>query len=283
MELLIITGMSGAGKSRAVEILEDAGFYCIDNMPPALIPKFAEVCFQAYGKIEKAVLVADIRGASVDKDFAKELKTLKNSGYNYKMLFLNASDETLLKRYQETRRKHPLAANHEGLLESIKTERKMMEPLREISDYTIDTSSLSLPQLKANLLSNFVKGDKKMFVNIVSFGFKYGIPLEADYVFDVRCLPNPFYIPELKDKTGRDDAVFDYVFSFPAASIYFEKIKDMLEFALPQFIEEGKPQAVIAFGCTGGKHRSVSFARRMAQALENDKIDTVVTHNDITK
>ncbi len=287
MELVLISGMSGAGKSRAAAVLEDAGFYCIDNMPLSLIPKFAEICFQAGGKIEKVALVTDVRGMNASEDFYDSLSELKNAGYPFKLLFLDANSETLISRYKETRRKHPLSGRfHGSVAQAIDYERELMQKMRDCADYVVDTSRLSPTQLKEQLVGLFVEGGQKslMFVSVVSFGFKYGAPADADLLFDVRCLPNPYYVLELKDKTGLDSEVYDYVFSFEDANTFFDKLADLVRFLIPLYIEEGKASLVIGIGCTGGKHRSVSFAQRLNAFInESGLAHSVVTHKDIGK
>lgn len=286
MEFVIVSGMSGAGKSRAAAVLEDIGFYCIDNMPPALIPKFAEICFQAGGKMEKVALVTDVRGINLSKSFFEGMADLKGSGYDYKLIFLDASDETLVSRYKETRRRHPLLDQCGGsIIEAIRAEREVMEDLKSMADTVIDTSKLSPMQLRDHMMRIFVEGkSQNLVVNVMSFGFKYGAPADADLIFDVRCLPNPYYILELKAKTGLDHEVYEYVFSFEEANTLFDKLSDLISFLLPLYMEEGKAQLIIAFGCTGGKHRSVSFAERLGAYLnEKGLAHAVVSHRDIAK
>lgn len=286
VELVIVSGMSGAGKSRAAAALEDLGFYCIDNMPPALIPKFAEICFQTGGKLEHVALVTDVRGIHISRDFFDGLAGLKESGFDYKMLFLDASDAALISRYKETRRRHPLSEMfHGSLSEAIQYERGVMQKLRDMADYVIDTTKLSPTQLRDHIMDIFAGGDQSGFVvNVMSFGFKYGSPADADLVFDVRCLPNPFYVPELRDKTGLNEPVYDYVFSFDESRTLFEKIADLVRYLIPLYIEEGKAQLIIAFGCTGGKHRSVSFAERLNDYINDQHLAySVATHRDIGK
>ena len=292
MKFLIVTGLSGSGKSGAVNVLEDMGYYCIDNIPPQLIPKFAEVCFQS--KMEKVAIVTDIRGIAAESgrsDISGELV----SGFDYLrrsvsegevgVLFLDASDETLIKRYKETRRRHPLFERTNGSIsEAVAMERSLMSPVRETADYYIDTSDMAIAQLKEKMVDLFMDNpDDRMSVQVMSFGFKYGVPGEADLVFDVRCLPNPFYLPELKHKTGRDAEVRDYVMSFEQSRVLRDKLFDMIEFLLPHYVAEGKSRLVIAFGCTGGKHRSVTFAELTAAFLKEKECKVKILHRDIEK
>ena len=287
MEFIVVTGLSGAGKSKTLEVLEDIGFYCVDNMPPALIPRFAEICFQSGGKIEKVALVTDVRGGEEFlSQLLSNLSSLKSSGFDYTVLFLDANDGTLLKRYKETRRKHPLADGGKlALPRAIEKERIMLDGIKKISDYIVDTSSLKPNQLRDQILRIFV--DQKdigrgLVINVVSFGFKYGIPVESDLVFDLRFLPNPYYIDELKDMTGLDSKVYDYVFSFDQTTKFAEMLTGMMEFLIPYYINEGKTSLVIAIGCTGGKHRSVSIAQYLGRILEKNYFVSM-SHRDILK
>ncbi len=285
MEFIIITGMSGAGKSRAVAALEDVGFYCIDNMPPSMIPKFAEMCFQSGGKISKVAFVTDGRGANMFERFFEGLDELHGAGYEYKILYLDASDATLIKRYKETRRKHPFADMFEGSVsKAIDYERKILEPMKNKADFVVDTTKLSPLQLKDHLLGIFLEGhNTKIVVNVMSFGFKYGVPLDADLMFDVRCFPNPFYVDELKAQTGLDEPVRDYVMKSEQAREFMGKLYDMVDFLMPLYVEEGKTQLVISIGCTGGRHRSVAMAEALAGHINGKTFNAVVSHRDITK
>lgn len=287
MDLILVTGLSGAGKSKALEILEDIGFYCIDNMPPVLIPKFAEMCFQSQGKTEKVALVTDVRGGNFFSQLIENLDALKTSGYHYKILFLDASINTLINRYKETRRKHPLSQDGQvGILEAITDEQQMLQEIKERADYIVDTTNLSPHQLRDQIVRIFIDRTEKgrgLVVDVRSFGFKYGIPIESDLVFDVRFLPNPFYIEELQHKTGLDPAVFDYVFQWRQTIEFEEKLIDMVRFLIPHYIEEGKTSLVISIGCTGGKHRSVAIAKRLSELLEKENYYVVTTHRDIGK
>lgn len=285
MKFVIITGLSGAGKSRAIDALEDIGFYCVDNMPPSLIPKFAELCYQSEGKISRIAIVTDIRGGDFFVDLFSELDYMKSKNVEYKILFLDASDSVLITRYKETRRRHPLTDMFNGSMEeAIKAERRLLMPARERADYVIDTSLLTAQQLKQKIMGIFSKDSSEgMLVDCTSFGFKYGIPAEADLVFDVRCLPNPFYLENLKYKTGLDQEVQDYVMQFGQSVKLLEKLSDLIDFLLPLYQEEGKSHLVIAVGCTGGKHRSVTFAERIYKHLSDKGLRTTVNHRDIMK
>ncbi len=284
MNFLIVTGMSGSGKSGAVNVLEDIGYYCIDNIPPQLIPKFAEICINN-GQMQKVAIVTDIRGGELFFELDEGLNYLKKNSLDTSILFLDASDEVLIKRYKETRRRHPLdEQSHGSLQRAINTEREVLASVREHADYYIDTSDLSMGQLKETVYSLFLDNpNESMVVKVMSFGFKYGISREADLVFDVRCLPNPFYIPELKQHTGLESCVRDYVLSFDQSKELEKKLKDMLDFLIPLYIHEGKSQLVIAFGCTGGKHRSVTFAETIYKHLVDKNMRCRISHRDINK
>lgn len=285
MLFLIVTGLSGAGKSGALNVLEDIGFYCIDNIPPQLIPKFADICLHS-GHMKKVAIVTDIRVGDLLNDFDKNLNRLKeNKELDVKILFLDASDEKLINRYKETRRKHPLDDDSHGSLETaIATERKILENIRNQADYYIDTTDFSLSQFKETMLETFLEtpGDN-MTIKVMSFGFKYGALREADIVFDVRCLPNPYYIPELKYHTGEEAVVRDYVMKFDQSKELEKKLFDLYDFLIPLYIAEGKTQLVIAYGCTGGKHRSVTFAERTYKYLTDKGFKTRIAHRDITR
>ncbi|GAA0115097.1 RNase adapter RapZ [Clostridium senegalense] len=286
MRFVIVTGMSGAGKTQAMRSLEDLGYFCVDNLPPTLIPKFAEACYQTEGKIDKIAVVVDIRGRKFFDDLFASLKVLKEHGYNdYEMLFLEATDEVLVKRYKESRRKHPLAP--EGrILNGITIEKKKLKEVREKANYIIDTTKLSNKELNEEIIT--ILGEQgqietKLFVNVLSFGFKYGIPVDADLVFDVRFLPNPYYIAELKPYSGKDIPVRDYVLSKDETKIFIDKLSDMLHFLLPNYKKEGKRQLIIAIGCTGGRHRSVAIANKIYEVLENSGYTVTIDHRDINE
>jgi UPF0042 nucleotide-binding protein len=264
--------------------MEDLGFYCVDNMPPALIPKFAEICFQSQGKIDKVALVFDIRGGDLFDELFNAIDSLEKAGYTAEVLFLEASDEVLIKRYKESRRKHPLAP--EGrIVEAIENERKLLQKVRNRADRIVDTSNLLPRQLKEQITSIFVEGKQyaSIIITILSFGFKYGIPLDSDLVFDVRFLPNPYYIGSLKDLTGLNNDVKEYVLKWPQTTEFLEKLQDMLAFLIPYYIEEGKSQLVISIGCTGGKHRSVTIAEALHHYLIETNQRVIINHRDIDK
>ena len=286
MKFLIVTGLSGAGKSGAVNVLEDMGFYCIDNIPPQLIPKFADLCEHSNGQMKRVAIVTDIRGGDLFLDFDSSFDYLKNqSNLDVSVLFLDASDETLISRYKETRRKHPLDEQAHGSLEAaISMERKALETVRDKADYYLDTTDFSMAQLRESVTSLFLEnpGDN-MIVKVMSFGFKYGSLREADIVLDVRCLPNPYYIPELKYHTGQEECVRDYVMKFDQSVELEKKLRELFDFLIPLYIHEGKTQLVIGFGCTGGKHRSVTFAERTYEYLTEKGLKTRLCHRDINK
>ena len=285
MEFLIVTGLSGAGKSRAVDALEDIGFYCVDNIPPKLIPTFYALCAKAGHTLSRVAVVTDIRGGDMFSSLFETLDDLKNEDKHYRILFLDANDYVLINRFKETRRKHPLAENNLGSLEqAVKLEREILRPVREKADYIIDTSFLSPAQLKERI-SNLFLGDSSqaLMVHCVSFGFKYGIPTEADLVFDVRCLPNPFYIEELKHLTGLDEPVYSYVMKWEQTKGVVQRLISLIDYMLPLYCDEGKSQLVIAIGCTGGKHRSVALAQLLYDHLLENGHRTSVNHRDIQK
>ena len=285
MEFLIVTGLSGAGKYRAVDALEDIGFYCVDNIPPKLIPTFYDLCAKAGDTFSRVAVVTDIRGGDMFSSLFETLDDLKNEDKHYRILFLDANDYVLINRFKETRRKHPLAENNLGSLEqAVKLEREILRPVREKADYIIDTSFLSPAQLKERI-SNLFLGDSSqaLMVHCVSFGFKYGIPTEADLVFDVRCLPNPFYIEELKHLTGLDEPVYSYVMKWEQTKGVVQRLISLIDYMLPLYCDEGKSQLVIAIGCTGGKHRSVALAQLLYDHLLENGHRTSVNHRDIQK
>ncbi len=285
MELLIVTGMSGAGKSQAANALEDMGYYCVDNIPPAIIPAFVELSSVKGEALNKIAIVTDIRGGELFVDINKVLTELKNHETEYKILFLDASDEVLVKRYKENRRMHPLSIdNGFSVLDAVKKEREILKKIRSVADYIIDTTYISNSQLKNNL-SNIFFGSISDTLKIVckSFGFKYGNDTEADVVFDVRCLPNPFYVEELKHKTGLDQEIRDFVMNSSDSKEFFKRLTGFLDIAVPLYAKEGKSQLTIAFGCTGGKHRSVTFAQLVGEDLKQKNYDCIITHRDINK
>ena len=282
---MIVTGLSGAGKSRAVDALEDIGFYCVDNMPPQLISKVAEICLAGNSQINRIAIVTDLRGGDMFYGLFEQLDELKDKGLEYKLLFLDASNQELVRRYKETRRRHPLADLVKGgLEEAIRNERILLKPARERADYIIDTTHLSANELKQRMNNIFLDNIRNsMLVNVMSFGFKYGVPAEADLVFDVRCLPNPFYVDDLKPKTGLDEEVRNYVMDSEDSRKLLEKLKDLISFLIPLYQKEGKTQLMIGVGCTGGKHRSVTFAELLYQYLSDQNHNVRVLHRDIAK
>lgn len=270
MRFVVVTGMSGSGKRTAMKMLEDVGFYCVDNLPVLLIEKFVELIAMPNSEISKVALGLDVRADQPFGEAERILGKLKENGYLFEILFLEANDSILLKRYKETRRLHPLSL--EGRVEEgVRKEREVLQGIRKKADYIIDTSNLLTRELKEEIDHIFVRNGEynSLIVNIVSFGFKSGIPADADLVFDVRFLPNPFYIDELKYKTGNDKEVQDYVMSFPEASEFLQKLVDLLNFLIPNYVKEGKHQLIICIGCTGGKHRSVTLANELYGKMKN--------------
>jgi UPF0042 nucleotide-binding protein len=285
MRFVIVTGLSGAGKTGAIRSLEDLGYFCIDNLPPTLIPKFAEVCYQTDGKISKIALVIDIRGREFFDALFESLKHLEEKEYLYEIVFLEAKDEVLVKRYKESRRKHPLAPDGR-ILKGIELERRKLNELKYKATHVIDTSALSVRELKEKvdrIFGDEAQLENKLIVTILSFGFKYGIPVDSDLVFDVRFLPNPFYIPELKAFSGNDKDVKDYVLSFKETELFIDKLTDMLIFLMPNYLKEGKRQLIVSIGCTGGRHRSVTIANEMNEILVNKGVKVNIEHRDINE
>ncbi len=285
MQYTIVTGMSGSGKTRVIRFLEDMGYFCIDNMPPVLIPKFSEMLSSVNGSFNNVALVIDIRVGDMINELIKQMEDLKSKGYDCTLLYFDASDETLVKRYKETRRSHPLENEGGGLLDAIKRERKMLKSLFDDADYVIDTSNMTAAQLLTRLKEIYAPAStgQALKINVMAFGYKYGMPLDADLVFDVRCFPNPFYIDELKRRTGNDKEVQDYVMSFPTAVKFMEKLQDLMSFMIPLYIEEGKISLTIAIGCTGGKHRSVTMTNKLADYLKSKDYEVSITYRDLGK
>ena len=283
MQFLIITGMSGAGKSHCVKYFEDIGYYCVDKLPPSLIPKFAEISHKG-GKLDRIALIIDIRGGDMFQDLYPSLEQLTSMGITYRILFLDSVDNVLVKRFKETRRLHPLAPNGR-VSDGIEEERHILEPIRKKADFILDTSNMLPRQLREEIVRLFVEGQdyKGLAVNIVSFGFKYGITIDADLVFDVRFIPNPFYIDELKYLSGLNSEVSDYVMAFSESTVFLTKLTDLVTFLLPYYVKEGKSNLVIAIGCTGGKHRSVTLALRLAEALKVINTNVLLDHRDIER
>ncbi|EOS74554.1 hypothetical protein C817_04613 [Dorea sp. 5-2] len=286
MRCVIVTGMSGAGKSTALKMLEDVGYFCVDNLPVPLIPKMADLLRVPGSELNKAALGVDIRSGESLAEMAKVMEELDAAGMKYEILFLESSDGVLIKRYKETRRFHPLAGNDGRVDEGIRKERERIAFLRKKADYLIDTSHMLTRELKAELNKIFVRNKeyKNLYISVLSFGFKYGIPADADLVFDVRFLPNPYYIEELRPKSGNDREVRDYVMKNRKAEEFLDKMTDLVEFLIPNYVQEGKTQLVIAIGCTGGKHRSVTLANGLFEALSrNENYGIRIEHRDIGK
>lgn len=284
MEFLVVTGMSGAGKSQAVKVMEDMGYYCMDNLPPALLSKFAELCYESKKSIEKVAVVVDIRGGEFFQHLFQGLDDLNDMGISYKILFMESSDDVLIKRYKELRRPHPLMAEG-SILEGISQEREMLLEVKKRANYILDTSKLTTGMLKEEVANIFLEEGQKrnISISITSFGFKHGILMDGDLVFDVRFLPNPFYIQELKYHSGENEEVSKFVFKWPQTNIFISKVIEMLEFLIPYYIEEGKTQLVIGIGCTGGFHRSVAIANKIGQILKTNGHRAIVSHRDIRK
>ncbi len=282
MDFIIVTGLSGAGKTLAVHGLEDMGFFCVDNMPPALLPQFAELCAHSQGRISRIAVVMDVRGGHFFQTLAEMVQTLRALSFTPKLIFLEAQEATLVRRFKETRRRHPLATRHRTLLESIRLERKQLQDLRASADKVIDTTEMGPKSLKDEIAMLFSEREQpgRMLVNVLSFGYKHGVPSDADLMFDVRFLRNPHYVPELQPFTGADAAVEEYVLADPDAQPYLEKLKDLLLFSLPRYSDEGKSYLTVAVGCTGGRHRSVVFARLLADFLRQQGYEVVLEHRD---
>lgn len=285
MEFLIVTGLSGAGKTQAAHFLEDLGYYCVDNMPSALLQPFAEFCIASQGRFTKVALVTDVRAHESFEQLFRALDSLRALDCTFRILFLEAPESTLVRRYKETRRRHPLMESGATIEDAVKRETELLRPLRERADFVIDTTQLSAAKLRGELYRLFAeKGQQsRMSVNVVSFGYKYGVPLEADLVFDVRFMPNPYYVPELRYQTGMNDDVYNYVFSFPQTKEFLSKLEQMLAFLLPLYQDEGKAVLVVAVGCTGGRHRSVSIARAVTEYLNKLGYAAYENHRDITR
>ncbi|WP_315119034.1 RNase adapter RapZ [uncultured Clostridium sp.] len=283
MRFVIVTGLSGAGKTQAIRSLEDLGYFCVDNLPPTLIPKFAEACYQTDGRINKIAVVIDIRGGEFFDDLFESLKYIKDQNYRYEILFLNASDEVLVKRFKESRRKHPLAPDGR-ILNGILMERNRLREVKDRASNIIDTSNFSTMKLREEITKIYGEEgqmETQLIITVVSFGFKYGIPLDSDLVFDVRFLPNPYYIPELKEYSGNDEQVKNYVMGYDVTIKFIEKLKDMMEFLIPNYVKEGKRQLIISIGCTGGRHRSVAIANSIYEILKNKNYRVNRDHRDI--
>ncbi|MBO4900614.1 MAG: RNase adapter RapZ [Lachnospiraceae bacterium] len=286
MRFVIVTGMSGGGRATALRMLEDAGYYCVDNLPIPLIPGLMELLDQPGSEYTKVALGLDVRAGLNSSDTMEMLDNLKKAGRNFEILFMNASDEVLVKRYKESRRNHPMTTQDDRLEDGIRREREVLSGILSKADYVIDTSNLLTRELKVELDRIFIDNEdyNSLIVSILSFGFKNGVPQDADLVFDVRFLPNPFYIDELKTKTGLDQEVKDYVLSFPEAGEFVDKIVDLLDFLIPNYVREGKYKLVVAVGCTGGKHRSVTLADQLYKRMRGrGQYGLTLSHRDVTR
>lgn len=284
MRFLIVTGQSGAGKSRTASTLEDLGYYCVDNLPPELIQQFAEVCLATTGRYERVALVSDVRAGQSFEGLLKGLDALDSMGCRYSIVYIEAETEAIIKRYKETRRSHPLSRDGTSLAEAIEKEKKLLSSVRSRADYIINTTSLSTAGLRSDLIRLFEdEPQRAMAVNIQSFGFKYGIPRDADLMFDVRFLPNPYYIAELRAKSGLTPEVREFIFKYQQSNDFMEKLEDLLAFLLPHYYEEGKTSLVIAVGCTGGRHRSVAVAKEISDFVAKRGYPVALSHRDISR
>ena len=285
MQFFIISGLSGAGKSKVAAILEDLDFYCVDNMPVVLLPIFAELCLATKGRYDKVALVTDVRGRDSFDELFGALERMRTMGVDYKIIYIEASNSIILKRYKETRRRHPLDPDGTDVADAINREKKLLAPIRDRADYIINTSNYSISMLQHKIQDLFAdKNDLRgLNVSVQSFGFKYGLPADADLVMDVRFLPNPYYVPELPHQTGLDEPVREFIFQYEETQIFMKKLTDLVGFLLPHYAEEGKPAVVIAIGCTGGHHRSVAVAEALAQFVRGQGYETVCTHRDVNK
>lgn len=283
LQLMIITGLSGAGKTTATHFFEDAGYFCMDNVPPALLPKFIDICLASDGKLAKIAVVVDARGGSFFKDLFEALKDIQKLGVTTKVLYLEASEDILIRRFSETRRKHPLNKSSDRLVDNIREERAILEEIRSKADFILDTTTRTGRELQdeiRKIVQEYVS-NKSMSIVFLSFGFKYGAPVDCDLIFDVRFLPNPYYIPQLKTLTGLNQEVYDYVFSIESAKAFSEKLKSFIDFLIPQYLNEPKTRLQIGIGCTGGRHRSVAFTEFLFKAITHENIVTSRVHRDI--
>ncbi len=286
MEIVIISGMSGAGKSRAATFMEDMGYFCVDNLPVPLITKFAELGMAGSEEYERVVLVTDVRAGVMFDGLFQALDGLEEMKCPYRILFMDCGDDVIIKRYKETRRSHPLAEESDSLEQAIARERSMLTPLRERADHVIDTSEMPTAKLKGELrrlFSHDSQRDEPMQINVTSFGFKHGLPREADLVFDVRFLPNPFYVSQLRHQTGLDAGVRDYVFQNGQAEEFLTRLEGLMDYLLPLYVEEGKTALVIAVGCTGGHHRSVAIAHELSQFIAHRGFTVTENHRDLAR
>ncbi|HEY8463942.1 MAG TPA: RNase adapter RapZ [Bacillota bacterium] len=282
MRFVIITGLSGAGKSEVVKSFEDLGYFCVDNLPPVLIPKFAELCAQSDGSINKIALVVDLRGGSFFDDIFGALENLEQNGFSYEILFLEAREEVLVRRFKESRRRHPLSASG-AITAGIRTEQQRLEQIRGKATFIIDTSDLSVRELREKISQHFDQTfyQEKMPITVVSFGFKNGIPLDVDLMFDVRFLPNPHYVDSLRSLNGNRSEVAEYVLKWPLTTRFLTRLYDFMDFLVPQYLKEGKSNLIIGIGCTGGQHRSVTIANKLGDFLRTKGYRVIVDHRDI--
>lgn len=281
MKIVIVTGLSGAGKTQAIKTFEDMNYFCIDNMLPDLIPNFIDYFSHVKSEIRNVALGIDIRGGDSFANLISMIKKTQNNKVTYEILFLECDDKELLRRYKENRRQHPLAMQGR-ILDGISLEREKLNELKSLANYTIDTSDCSAKKLKEKIIGIFTgEGEKNLYVNVVSFGFKYGVPTDSDFMFDVRFLPNPFYIDELKQKTGNDKEVFDYVMGLDGAKEFVDKITNLFLDIIPSFEKEGRNQIVVAIGCTGGQHRSVTIAIELARMLREHRYNVILEHREL--
>lgn len=282
MEFIIVTGLSGAGKSRVINTLEDLGYFCVDNVPPPMLEKFAQLGQTSQGGVQKMAVVVDARGGEMFRDFSGALERLREDEISFRLLFLDADDETLLRRYKEGRRRHPLLERSALTIEdAIRQERQLLSQARQEADLVFDTSLTTPAQLRERVVQTFLSNPAQgMTAQCLSFGFKNGLPMEADLVFDVRCLPNPFYVPELRDHTGLEAPVRDYVMAAPESRELLRQLLSLVDFLVPLYVREGKSRLTIAVGCTGGRHRSVAFAQAIGEHLRETGVPVVITHRD---
>lgn len=285
MEFLIITGLSGAGKSRAADVLEDLDYYCVDNMPVALMPRFAELCMATKGRYERVALVTDVREKDGFDELLKTLDQLNEMDCNCRILYMDADEATLVKRYKESRRRHPLQSRGMSVEEAIAREQTLLAPVRERADFIVNSSSLTLGMLQNRLFSLFAGAGRKreIDVTVMSFGYKHGLPMDADLVFDARFLPNPYYVDDLRPLCGLDRPVFEFVFGYQQTRTFMQKLEELIDFLLPLYIEEGKLALTVAIGCTGGRHRSVAIASALNDYLTAKGINSVNINRDVEK
>lgn len=282
LQFILVTGLSGAGKTEAMHAFEDLGYFCVDNLPPALIPKFAELCLQSQGRITRVALVCDIRGGLFFPNLFQALEELEKENIQYQILFLEASDDVLVRRFKETRRRHPLVGEEGSVLEGIRKERQALDQLRGRATLILDTSHLTGRELRSQISERFgSEPNRRMMTTLISFGYKRGIPLDSDLVLDVRFLPNPHYVESLKALTGNDPRVEEYVLRWPAAQRFLQETEQYLTFLMPHYVQEGKSHLVVAVGCTGGQHRSVVIANRLADFLRSQGYPVMVEHREI--